>query len=202
MKSIWITIVILFFLPITKYSYSQEITFGLGSMTASQLLRNGSSHLEYWPIGVTGKFLKPLGIEVDYQSLDFKASPALNASFKLNSIGERRGNFGISGSYQRYRLTTNYNSGRNEAITGAFGFLIAFYQYNWTKMQTENLSPLVYSSFGLGIGYEVNSKDIDYGWPAFQVTLLGLRIGKLIGGYCEFGFGMNGIINIGVSIKN
>ena len=36
--------------------------------------------------------------------------------------------------------------------------------------------------------------------PAFQVTAAGLRLGRVIGGYLELGFGYKGLINGGLSI--
>ena len=34
---------------------------------------------------------------------------------------------------------------------------------------------------------------------AFQLNTIGMRIGKEIGGYMEFGFGFRGIVNFGIS---
>lgn len=36
---------------------------------------------------------------------------------------------------------------------------------------------------------------------AFHVNALGIRVGKSIGGFLELGFGFNGIINAGLSVK-
>jgi opacity protein-like surface antigen len=38
-------------------------------------------------------------------------------------------------------------------------------------------------------------------YVAFQVTPIGLRFGKNIGGFLEFGFGYRGIVNAGMFVK-
>jgi len=38
-------------------------------------------------------------------------------------------------------------------------------------------------------------------FPAFQVTALGVRIGKKLGGFAELGFGNKGILNVGIDLR-
>lgn len=67
----------------------------------------------------------------------------------------------------------------------------------------------IYSSFGIGIsilfgnasatGYEIeNARKI---LPAGQLTMLGVRFGRSLGGFFEFGFGSNAIITGGISFQ-
>jgi hypothetical protein len=47
-----------------------------------------------------------------------------------------------------------------------------------------------------------NTNYYDFGvTPAFHVNAFGIRIGKEIGGYMEWGYGFRGIVNFGVSAK-
>jgi hypothetical protein len=66
----------------------------------------------------------------------------------------------------------------------------------------------MYSGIGIGItivyGKVKNntSEDTDRKlFPAGQITLMGLRVGRALSGFGEFGFGTNGIITLGVSYK-
>jgi len=72
-------------------------------------------------------------------------------------------------------------------------------------------TPMVraYSGISLGISYifsnvtdnkniSISAKTIR---PAGQLTLMGIRVGKTICGFGEFGFGTNGIIVIGINYR-
>lgn len=67
---------------------------------------------------------------------------------------------------------------------------------------------------GLGIGYTFGSESlnpaVDSGKTtstgtinsfAWQVNVIGIRVGKAIAGFAEFGYGYKGIVNIGLSIQ-
>lgn len=60
---------------------------------------------------------------------------------------------------------------------------------------------------GLNAGFSVvtqsddSSKSASKTTFAFQVNALGIRIGNKIGGFAEFGFGFDGVINAGLSVK-
>lgn len=45
-----------------------------------------------------------------------------------------------------------------------------------------------------------SNKSLD-GFVAFQVNAIGIRVGKRFGGFLELGFGNNGIVNGGLSVK-
>ena len=67
---------------------------------------------------------------------------------------------------------------------------------------------------GAGVGYQIGTEKltapIDSGMSdasgeinrmAWQANVMGIRIGKSIGGFAEFGFGYKGIINLGLSLQ-
>jgi hypothetical protein len=66
----------------------------------------------------------------------------------------------------------------------------------------------LYSGIGLGItvnfgkATQPNKEFTDRKlWPGGQLTFMGLRFGRALGGFFEFGFGTIGIINAGISYK-
>ncbi len=69
----------------------------------------------------------------------------------------------------------------------------------------------LYSGIGAGVtlcknsGTQSGSGDTDVSWDNpylnFQLNLLGVRVGKALAGFAEFGFGYKGMINAGVSYQ-
>ncbi len=66
----------------------------------------------------------------------------------------------------------------------------------------------MYSGIGMGLTIDFGSATFDGQqyterklWPGGQLTLMGIRFGRALGGYFEFGFGSFGIINAGVSYR-
>jgi hypothetical protein len=67
----------------------------------------------------------------------------------------------------------------------------------------------VYSGVAIGITVDVNRTTLDGGQeltdknlrPAGEIILMGIRGGRKLGGFLEFGFGTNGIVTGGVSYK-
>jgi hypothetical protein len=67
----------------------------------------------------------------------------------------------------------------------------------------------LYSGVGAGVtvifekDYGINgtsTTETDYTF-AYQVNMIGVRVGKQIAGFAEFGFGLKGLMNIGISAK-
>ena len=69
----------------------------------------------------------------------------------------------------------------------------------------------MYSGAGVGITYGLedftanpdavgmNSKNSSMILPGYQINLVGVRFGKRLGGYLEFGFGYKGVVNLGLA---
>jgi hypothetical protein len=115
---------------------------------------------------------------------------------------------GISGSFNPYHgHILMYNNNRNDINV----YLISLMpQVNFFYHSTELVS--VYSGLAIGGtlaieedrnyrgGNENNLYDTNFGF-AYQLNAFGIRIGKEVAGYAEFGFGYKGIINLGLSCK-
>jgi len=66
----------------------------------------------------------------------------------------------------------------------------------------------LYSGVAIGVTIDLNKATIDGSeftdrkiMPAGQLTLFGIRAGKALGGFLEFGVGTNGIVTAGISYK-
>jgi len=61
----------------------------------------------------------------------------------------------------------------------------------------------VYSSVAIGATYLQihNREENDRLLYAFHINAIGVRFGKKIGGFVDLGFGMNGLLNAGVSLR-
>ncbi|MFK5857565.1 MAG: hypothetical protein QM503_15660 [Bacteroidota bacterium] len=116
--------------------------------------------------------------------------------------------FGLSGTYNQTKGDI-YNVGQLEGELNRNFFTLAIeghYRYqNMNKVQ-------LYS--GLGIGYTFGSETlkppIESGKTttsgtinsfAWQVNVIGIRVGNSIAGFAEFGYGYKGIVNVGLSIQ-
>lgn len=61
----------------------------------------------------------------------------------------------------------------------------------------------VYSGLALGATYlqNINRDEGNHLLYACHLNAIGMRFGKKVGGFCELGFGMNGLLNAGVSVR-
>ena len=123
---------------------------------------------------------------------------------------------GFSLSYLNVNYSTNYDStsyyqgydyaGRVDYNDNLFNGM-AKITFNYVN------KPLVrvYSGFGLGITVDLssamgnNASDVKQTAkkiiPAGQLTFLGVRFGRTLGGFCEFGIGTNSIIAAGINYQ-
>ncbi len=115
---------------------------------------------------------------------------------------------GISGSYNK-TVGDIYNVGQLEGeLNRNFITLAIEGQYRYQNMNKVHL----YSGIGIGytFGNETLNPPTDSGKEtstgninsiAWQINALGIRVGKSIAGFAEFGYGYKGIVNIGLSIQ-
>ncbi len=66
----------------------------------------------------------------------------------------------------------------------------------------------MYSGIGIGLTIDFGKATVNGDptterklWPGGELTLMGLRVGRALGGFLEFGFGSYGIVNAGLSYK-
>ncbi len=106
--------------------------------------------------------------------------------------------------YQNYESVngTVHTIDHNDVlVTGIARFLFTYVNKPMIRM---------YSGIGLGITLDFGKETLDGGtdsysepriWPAGQLTLMGIRFGRALGGFFEFGFGSYSIVNAGISYK-
>jgi hypothetical protein len=98
-----------------------------------------------------------------------------------------------------YDTTTFWGQNQDDLITG-----MARVTFNYVRKPVLT----IYSGAALGMTIDLGSSTVN-GFkdterklkPAGQLTLFGLRAGKALGGFIEFGVGTNGILIAGISYK-
>lgn len=98
------------------------------------------------------------------------------------------------------KITERYSTG--ESIRDRFFFVNISGRVDYHYTNRENLG--MYSGIALGPSYIFDqsdnpSEDRSGFFIAYQLNFFGIRFGKEWGGYAEFGFGRNGLLNVGIS---
>ncbi|MFA5419677.1 MAG: hypothetical protein WC341_14595 [Bacteroidales bacterium] len=116
--------------------------------------------------------------------------------------------WGFTAGYNQSSATI-YNLGTNAGtLDRQFITVAADIEYRYVNRGIIQLYSGV--SAGYQIGSEKLTAPVDSGLSndtgsinriAYQANVLGIRIGKSIGGFAEFGFGYKGIINLGLSLQ-
>jgi opacity protein-like surface antigen len=126
-------------------------------------------------------------------------------------------------------ILLGYNRSLNNVV--GLGFLFGFQNFHYTGTTNQGVSteyndillsgmarilfsyvnkPSIRLYSGIGLGITVNfgtatesSQDFTDRklWPGGQLTFMGIRFGRALGGFFEFGFGTIGIVNAGLSYK-
>jgi hypothetical protein len=105
----------------------------------------------------------------------------------------------LSGYYSYYDSVTSIGTTKDNLLSGLS-------KVNFTYMNKPFLK--LYSGVAIGVTIDLNKATIDGReytdrkiMPAGQLTLFGIRAGKALGGFLEFGVGTNGIVTAGISYK-
>jgi hypothetical protein len=118
----------------------------------------------------------------------------------------RRVKFGLIASYAHYNVEYEFESGKTARDSDHFITTMGRIDLYWMNRRTFAL----YSSGSAGICYysssgtsahteeETSSNDIFF---AFQLNLIGIRLGGRVAFYLEFGFGYNGLLNGGLAFR-
>jgi hypothetical protein len=118
----------------------------------------------------------------------------------------RRIRLGILASYNHYDVV--YTSLSGKTATDKDDWITAMVRLDLNWIHTRGF--IMYSGVAAGASYyqsegtssETPDVSTDSDWFfAFQVNLLGFRIGRALGLFVEFGAGFNGLIDAGLSIK-
>lgn len=113
---------------------------------------------------------------------------------------------GILAAYNHYDVVYTSESGKTATDKDNWITAMARLDLNW--IHTSGF--MMYSGVAAGASYyhsegtssETPDISTDSDWFfAFQVNLLGFRIGSTVGFFMEFGVGFNGLIDAGLSIK-
>jgi hypothetical protein len=131
------------------------------------------------------------GQEVD----DIRGGGALIISY--NHYSSEKFSWGFTGIYEK--VTATYKNPNDEYDWTALTFMA-----NGKYYYVSNSSLRLYS--GLALGYSnLNSKSTlsndNNGALAFQINAIGVRFGNRIGVLGELGFGYEGIVKAGISLK-
>jgi hypothetical protein len=114
-----------------------------------------------------------------------------------------RWTLGAMANYHGFRTTINFENGQTAFLKDDFYTFMLRTDYRWVNQPGVQL----YSGLCLGgtwwqSGYEEPSVNvINNSFFNMQFTPLGIRVGKQIGGFVEFGLGANGLIAGGISGK-
>jgi len=112
---------------------------------------------------------------------------------------------GITGSYTAYK--TDYHYTLNDSLIGTTDdkFYTVMVRGDYSFVHSDYFQ--MYSGGAVGLtNFKSNyadstSKSVSTSHLAFQVNVLGVRVGKNFGAFLELGFGYNGIFNGGISYK-
>jgi hypothetical protein len=117
---------------------------------------------------------------------------------------------GVAFSYMQTQNTLNgyynYSDSISQMGTTTDNLMSAVTKVNFTYMNKPFLK--LYSGAAIGVTIDMNKatiNGIEYTdrriMPAGQLTLFGIRAGKALGGFLEFGVGTNGIVLAGISYR-
>ena len=140
----------------------------------------------------------------NYEKEDYNYSGALFATYKY--APSFRVNTGLTFGVDRVRGDLIHNDIKYGDFSESHVTLAAEADYRWVKQEMVQLYT------GLGLGYTFNRETGTYndtgetdvnssGNFAFQITPVGLRVGRQLGFFTELGFGYKGILNFGLSYR-
>lgn len=139
-----------------------------------------------------------------YEKEDYNYSGALFVSYKY--APSYRINTGVALGIDRVSGDLIQNDVKYGDFTESHTTLALEADYRWVKQEVIQFYTM------LGLGYTLNTETGSYNTTgqtdtetssnvAFQVTPIGMRIGRKLGGFAELGFGYKGIMNFGLSYR-
>lgn len=136
-----------------------------------------------------------------YKTENRSGSGVINAQYE-RFLNERVALLGAAG-VERISRDVVVGGDPRGTMSSTWGHVMGGAAFHYRRGGTVGL----YSNAGVGIALNRESADIDGSSsateseirPAFQVTLLGLRVGRQLGPFLEFGAGYRGTVVFGVS---
>lgn len=141
-----------------------------------------------------------LGIIAGAQYADVKGPGAFMAGY--NRYLSRKVSLGATVTYQYLQITGTYSSG--EPINNYYSLLNVMARFDYHYVNDEKVQ--IYSgaalgpSFILGNWQDAEGREKHFApFVAYQLNLIGMRVGRTWAGYGELGFGRNGLLTLGIS---
>ncbi len=189
-----------------KYTLGKnEIYFSYGFLSVSNMIIDGGFFSSYNPQLLSVRNYKT---NENYYTKFINIPPAigsLNFGYKRYLFKNK---IGVSLNSIYCQINAIYTSKKNDSLNyktkdRVFCIMPGFEYHYYNKKIVQ-----LYSGFQIGVCYynqkefaiSNNNKTIHNQFKfAFQIDALGIRVGKKIGGFVEFGIGYNGIVKVGIS---
>jgi hypothetical protein len=183
-----------------RYAHSQEVVtgkneirIGYGFLTGPEM---ANSLMSLWPA---------IGIDILKDTIkDYNCSAHGAATLEYNRFLNPW--ISVGGSLSVNPISTLITTKHGKELTWSYYVFSVMPKIKFTYMRKQIFS--MYSGFEGGCAVIVwrdrqgSTTVSDNGLSfAFQVTGFGIRVGKEIGGYMEWGFGYRGVVNFGLSAR-
>lgn len=179
-----------------------EVYAEYGVVTTQSVIIVGRRILSDVTVAIFNAIIEELGAEgVDYNRDYAGTRGAIGIGY--NRYLSPRWTVGALVNYHGFRTTINFENGQTAYLNDDFYTFLARTDFRWVNQPAVQL----YSGLSLGgtwwsSGYEQPSVNvIKTGFFNMHFSPLGIRVGKQIGGFLEFGLGSNGLIAGGISGK-
>lgn len=175
----------LLFIQLYAQNSEWQVGVGLGS-TQEIWVRNGR-HPLYEVANTSGE-----GINYTYT-----AAGPIRLGYRSHETGKFM--LGADFNYTNVEMMSNFTDGTSSISNFQSYALLASTAYKYTDKP--NL--ILYSGFDFGVAYHraVNAnteRKISTLTGAYQVTFMGVRVGRELGAFAELGLGFNGFVNGGI----
>ena len=199
-KVVTIVAIVLFGLLINFEVKAQknEVRISYGVLTSSELIQFLGE--DFLATALTGGLYSPS---------NYRSSGAIGVDYyyKLS----KRWSIGANFTFEELKKDVSYDKNRTVAGNSKNNYFTFMPQTRFSYLNNNGIE--LYSGLSLGASLRaekftpsknettLEGEDSSQLFLAFQANLLGIRVGKKLGGFAELGFGNKGVINAGVSYK-
>jgi hypothetical protein len=190
-KITFIILTLMFAIPLNAQFDKHEISASYGMVTANQIA------------DIFEDLLVSIFTLGHFEKSDYSYTGAIFLTYK-NGVSNRW-NLGFTAGIDKVQANLMWDDELQGYFKENHTTIAAETDFRWVKRPFFEL----YSGLGLGYTFTTNYADllnggserVSSGNVAVQINPLGIRLGKKIGFYTEFGFGYKGILNFGASVK-